>query len=208
MHGSKGLCAKELTADQAIYVPTLGRAWPFVKLTDQSSKQTSAQARDPVDWPMQFDLARPKAACLLSGAPRRGTRSGHRRKVQRRFAGDGLAWEADQTFKRVSESRYTVGMAKLRSLWFGELPLGDAFWTWAITIGLLVNVTTSVLFLTMIVLDRPWAALLLGYALSVPYNLLAMVGVWRSAARYQAPSGHADLARFTTLLVMVLLTVT
>lgn len=99
-------------------------------------------------------------------------------------------------------------MAKLRSLWFGELPLGEAFWTWAITIGLLVNVTTSVLFLTMIVLDRPWAALLLGYALSVPYNLLATVGVWRSAAQYQGPSGHADLARFTTLIVMVMLTVT
>lgn len=99
-------------------------------------------------------------------------------------------------------------MAKLRSLWFGELTLGEAFWTWAITIGLLVNVTTSVLFLTMIVLDRPWAALLLGYALSVPYNLLATVGVWRSAAQYQGPSGHADLARFTTLIVMVLLTVT
>ncbi len=99
-------------------------------------------------------------------------------------------------------------MAKLRSLWFGELPLGEAFWMWAITIGLFVNLTTSVLFLTMIALDRPWAALLLGYALSVPYNLLATVGVWRSAARYHGPSSHADLARFAMLIVMVLLTVT
>lgn len=99
-------------------------------------------------------------------------------------------------------------MTRIRSLWFGEVPLGEAFWTWAITIGLLVNVTTSVLFLTMVVFDRPWAALLLGYALSVPYNLLATVGVWRSAARYQGPSSHADLARFTTLIVMFLLTLT
>lgn len=44
--------------------------------------------------------------------------------------------------------------------------------------------------------------------MSVPYNLLATVGVWRSASRYQGPSSHADLARFTTLIVMVLLTVT
>ena len=99
-------------------------------------------------------------------------------------------------------------MAKLRSLWFGRLPLGEAFWTWAIMIGLLVNVTTSTFFLAMVVLDRPWAALLLGYAPSVPYNLLATVGVWRSAAQYEGPSSHADLARFTTLIVMVLLTVT
>jgi hypothetical protein len=63
-------------------------------------------------------------------------------------------------------------MTKLRSLWLGELPLGEAFWTWAIGIGLLVNLTTSVLFLALITLDRPWAALFVGYALSVPYNVL------------------------------------
>ena len=50
-------------------------------------------------------------------------------------------------------------MAKLRSLWLGELPLGEAFWTWAIGIKLLVNVTTSALFLALITADRPWAAL-------------------------------------------------
>ena len=99
-------------------------------------------------------------------------------------------------------------MTKLRSLWSGRLPLGEAFWTWAITVGLLVNVTTSVLFLTMILFDRPWAALVLGYALSVPYNLLATVGVWRSAARYEGPSRNADLARFATLVVMVVLSAT
>ena len=99
-------------------------------------------------------------------------------------------------------------MAKLRSLWLGELPLGEAFWIWAISIGLLVNLMTTALFLTMITLERPWAALLFGYALSVPYNALATVGVWRSAARYQGPAAHADLASIATLLVMLLLTVT
>ena len=99
-------------------------------------------------------------------------------------------------------------MRKLRSLWLGELPLAEAFWTWAISVGLLVNLTTSMLFLTMITIDRPWAALLVGYATSVPYNVLAVVGVWRSAARYQGPAGHAELARVVTLTVMLLLTVT
>ena len=99
-------------------------------------------------------------------------------------------------------------MAKLRSLWLGELPLGEAFWTWAISIGLVVNLMTSVLFLIMITLDRPWAALIFGYAPSVPYNALVTVGVWRPASRYQGPAAHADLARIATLLVMLLLTVT
>jgi hypothetical protein len=99
-------------------------------------------------------------------------------------------------------------MTKLRSLWLGELPLGDAFWTWAIGVGLLVNLTTSALFLVLITADRPWAALCVGYALSVPYNVLATVGVWRSAARYPGPAGHADLARFATVTLMLLLTVT
>ena len=99
-------------------------------------------------------------------------------------------------------------MKSLRSLWLGELPLGVAFWTWAITVGLVVNLTTSILFLAMITADRPWAALLLGYGLSVPYNILAIVGVWRSAARYEGPVAHAEAARVTTLIVMLLLTVT
>jgi hypothetical protein len=99
-------------------------------------------------------------------------------------------------------------MSKLRSLWLGELPLGEAFWTWAIGIGLLVNLTTSALFLALITADRPWAALFVGYALSVPYNLLAAVGVWRSAARYEGPVGHAEIARIATVVVMLLLSVT
>jgi hypothetical protein len=99
-------------------------------------------------------------------------------------------------------------MAKLRSLWLGELPLGEAFWAWAIGIGLLVNLTTSVLFLALITNDRPWLALLVGYGLSVPYNILAVVGVWRSAAHHDGPAGHAELARIVVVVVMLLLSVT
>jgi hypothetical protein len=97
---------------------------------------------------------------------------------------------------------------KLRALWRGELPLAEAFWTWAICVGLLVNLTTSVLFLALIAADRPWPALFVGYALSVPYNLLAAVGVWRSAGRYRGRAAHAELARFATVALMLLLSVT
>ena len=46
-------------------------------------------------------------------------------------------------------------MERLRALWTGELALGDAFWTWAVLGGLLVNISTSVLFLVLIMLDHP-----------------------------------------------------
>ena len=58
------------------------------------------------------------------------------------------------------------------------------------------------------VADRPWEALVVGYGMSVPYNVLATVGVWRSAARYEGEAGHADLARMVTAVVMLVLTVT
>ena len=99
-------------------------------------------------------------------------------------------------------------MTRLRALWSGDLPLGEAFWTYAVVGGLAVNLITSLLFLALISWDRPLAALFVGYALSVPYNIVALVGVWRSAARYEGERIHADLARILTLVGMVLLSVT
>ena len=99
-------------------------------------------------------------------------------------------------------------MTKLLSLWSGDLALNEAFWTWTVTVGLLVNIATSILFLVLILQDQPLAAVLVGYGLSVPYNILALVGVWRSAARYGGPSLHADLARIASVLLMATLTLT
>tara|TARA_B110000263_G_C14840426_1_gene299493 strand:+ start:246 stop:422 length:177 start_codon:yes stop_codon:yes gene_type:complete len=56
--------------------------------------------------------------------------------------------------------------------------------------------------------DRPIAAFILGYALSVPYNILITVGVWRSAERYTGERKWADLARIVTIADMILLSVT
>lgn len=56
--------------------------------------------------------------------------------------------------------------------------------------------------------DQPLAAVLIGYGLSVPYNIVATVGVWRSAARYGGPSLYANLARIVTVTLMTGLTLT
>ena len=99
-------------------------------------------------------------------------------------------------------------MTELRRLWSGDLPLGQAFWTYAIAGGLLVNLATSALFLALITADRALAALAVGYGLSVPYNVVALVGVWRSAARHEGDPTRADLVRTVTLVAMFLMTVT
>jgi len=99
-------------------------------------------------------------------------------------------------------------MTKLLALWSGDLALTEAFWTWTVTVGLLINVATSILFLVLILQDQPLAAVVIGYGLSVPYNIVATVGVWRSAARYGGPSLHADLARLSSVILMAALTLT
>ncbi|OZB19783.1 MAG: hypothetical protein B7X55_02430, partial [Rhodobacterales bacterium 34-62-10] len=57
----------------------------------------------------------------------------------------------------------------------------------------------------LITLDQLWLALIIGKGVSLPYNLLVVVGVWRSAARYAGPGFHADLARVSVLLMMTVL---
>jgi hypothetical protein len=99
-------------------------------------------------------------------------------------------------------------MTKLLALWSGDLALDEAFWTWTVTVGLLVNVATSIMFLVLLLQDQPLAAVLVGYGLSVPYNVVATVGVWRSAARYGGPSLHANLARIVSVILMAGLTLT
>ena len=101
--------------------------------------------------------------------------------------------------------RLRGGVARL---WAGEVPLGSAFWDYAVIGGLAVNLTTSLLFLVLVSADRPVAALIVGYAPSVPYNVLALVAVWRSAARYQGGRIWADLARIAALVWLGALTLT
>ncbi len=99
-------------------------------------------------------------------------------------------------------------MSALLRLYRGELPLDTAFWNWAVFGGLIVNIISSVLFLVLIMEDQPLWAFLAGYAYSVPYNVIATVGVWRSARHYEGNPRWAEIAPIITLAGMTLLTVT
>jgi hypothetical protein len=99
-------------------------------------------------------------------------------------------------------------MTALRRLWLGELPLDRAFWNWAVIGGIVVNGLTSILFFALIMNGYTVTAFVAGYLFSVPYNIVATVGVWRSAGRYRGDRRLADLARIVTVLAMVLLSLT
>ncbi len=99
-------------------------------------------------------------------------------------------------------------MTALGRLWRGELELATAFWNWAVFGGLIVNVSSSALFLFLIVNGRPISAILAGYAFSIPYNIIASIGVWRSAAHHPGDRNWANFARIVTIIGMVLLSVT
>jgi hypothetical protein len=99
-------------------------------------------------------------------------------------------------------------MARLRLLWHGDLPLREAFWTWVVTVGLAVNLGTSVAFLALVSIDLPLLAFLAGYGVSLPYNCLCTVGAWRSAGRYDGTPVIADAARLATIALMLVLSLT
>lgn len=99
-------------------------------------------------------------------------------------------------------------MTTLYRLWHGEVPLQQAFWNWAVFGGIAVNGATSILFFTLLLHGYTLAAFVVGYALSVPYNVFVTVGVWRSAARYDGERRWADLARAVTVIGMTLLSLT
>jgi hypothetical protein len=82
------------------------------------------------------------------------------------------------------------------------MTLAEAFWTWALFGGLLVNIPTSIAFLALVASDLPLLALIVGKGISLPYNIAATVGVWRAAARSDAPQPLADLARGSVLVLM------
>lgn len=88
------------------------------------------------------------------------------------------------------------------------MPLPDAFWTWAVTVGFILNGSTSIACYVLLIADEPEWALVIGYLLSVPFNIVATVGVLRSARREDADPAFARFARAVIVPAMVVLSLT
>ena len=99
-------------------------------------------------------------------------------------------------------------MKTLNDVWNGELGLEKVFWEWAVFGGIVINVASSIGFLILVLNDYLIAAVIVGYGLSLPYNLLVTVGVWRSAEQYTGDKRWADLLKVVTVIGMALLSFT
>ena len=89
----------------------------------------------------------------------------------------------------------------------GGLPLGRAFWFWGILGGGIVSLFATLLALTLIAAGAPaWLAVLV-FAAHIPWNVVLLVGVWRSAGRPGVSPAVASLARLVILAWLVVLSI-
>ncbi|WP_337876074.1 hypothetical protein [Elioraea sp.] len=96
----------------------------------------------------------------------------------------------------------------LMRLWRGEVPLEQAIWTWGVLVALPVNIVTTVGTFLLIAADRPFAAFFVGYVMSIPYNVLALVAIWRSAGLSDEPARVVWTVRSVAVVWLTLLSVT
>jgi hypothetical protein len=87
-----------------------------------------------------------------------------------------------------------------RRLWDGEVPLPRVFWSYGMIGGTALNAAATLLAMALLAMDVPGAVAAIVFVLPIPYNLLVLVAVWRSAAAYQGLSIWADLARGAILV--------
>lgn len=71
----------------------------------------------------------------------------------------------------------------LKRLWAGDLPLGRAFWTYAVVYGIVLNLVCTALGLILFMLTGNALLAFILHLLPLPYMGFAAMGVWRSADR-------------------------
>jgi hypothetical protein len=89
---------------------------------------------------------------------------------------------------------------RVLDLWYGRVPLARIFWEYAIVYGSFANLVTTFAALAAFTKGVPVAVGLLIFFLPAPYNLLMVVGVWRSAARFRGAPTWATLARASIII--------
>jgi hypothetical protein len=89
--------------------------------------------------------------------------------------------------------------------WRGGLPLGRALWLWGIVGGGVISLFATLLALMLVAAGAPaWLAVLV-FAAPIPWNMVLLVGVWRSAGRPEVSPASANLARLVILAWVVVL---
>ncbi len=91
----------------------------------------------------------------------------------------------------------------LKQLWDGQLPLAEAFWRYAITYDLILNIAATIAALALVLAGAPIVLAAIAHFLPLPYSLFAATGAWRSADRYQGNPLHATLAKLALVAWIV-----
>jgi hypothetical protein len=91
-------------------------------------------------------------------------------------------------------------------LWHGDMTLRSAFWDYAITYGSLLNLVTTLAAFGAYAAGWPLAIAAAIFLSPLPYNLLAVLNVWRSAERYSGPRLWANLARIAVVIWAIVAT--
>lgn len=95
----------------------------------------------------------------------------------------------------------------MKALWMGRLPLARAFWEYAIAYALLANLCATGAALVLVAAGLPTALAIAVFLLPLPYFLVAVVGVWRSANVYAGNPRWAAMARYAACIWTVLMVV-
>jgi hypothetical protein len=91
-------------------------------------------------------------------------------------------------------------VAHLVALWKGHVPLGQAFWGYAIVYGTIANVVATAAAIAAVAASLPDALAIGLFLVPIPYILTAVIGVVRSANRYQGPPMWAGLAKVAVIV--------
>lgn len=91
-------------------------------------------------------------------------------------------------------------MDLLSRLWRGEVALTRAFWEYGMLYGSLANLAATIAAFAVLALGWPPVLALTIFFLPVPYNVLIVVAVWRSANRHDGSRLWANLARLAVVV--------
>jgi hypothetical protein len=101
-----------------------------------------------------------------------------------------------QKYPQIAE--HAVG--HLVALWRGDVPLGQAFWEYAIVYGTIVNIVATAGAIAAVAAGLPDVVAIGLFLVPVPYIVTAVVGVLRSADRYEGPPRWAGMAKVAVIM--------
>jgi hypothetical protein len=108
------------------------------------------------------------------------------------------------TDDKVPRNAMKIMRDAIAELWTGRTPLPRAFWEYAIGYGTLLNLVTTFASFAALAAGAGAVIAIALHFLPLPYNILVVVGVWRSSDNYDGPAIWAVLSRVCVIVWAVI----